>query len=222
MTREPIGRSIQRHATMVEGARVTQPLGSVQVAVRPSLGLYFFWQLLRGQWRAAAWTAVGGVALAAMALPFVGIDGHTDYITVLQNLSVPTADAVQNRDLGSLLASVGLEDLGVSMGRLASLAIAVLALLASLRREREIGYMVVLCSSLLVLPLLWDHYLVTLVVPAAFLARRVWPPLILLPLASWLPVLSRVLVMVTMLLTFLVRDESKEPTTVPAPAVVST
>ena len=60
------------------------------------------------------------------------------------------------------------------------------ALLLSLRREREIGYMVVLCGSLLVVPLLWDHYLATLVVPAAFLAQRLWRPLVLLPLLSWL------------------------------------
>lgn len=192
-----------------------RPIGSLVMAaaisVRPSLGLYFFWQLLRRQWSAAVWTAVGGVALVVLALPIIGIDGHLDYIAVLRNLSVPSNEAVQNRDLGALLASLGDEDLGMTVGRLASVVVSGVALVASLRREREVGYMVVICGSLLVVPLLWDHYLASLVVPAAFLAHRLWPPLILLPLASWLPFLSPVLVIVTMLLTFLVREERSEP-----------
>ena len=70
--------------------------------------------------------------------------------------------------------------------------------------------MVVICASLLIVPLLWDHYLASLVVPAAFLAYRVWPPLILLPLLAWLPIMAPALVATTMLLPFLVRDTQDE------------
>ena len=34
----------------------------------------------------------------------------------------------------------------------------------------------------------------------AFLAQRLWPPLILLPLAAWLPILSPVVVIIALLL----------------------
>jgi hypothetical protein len=199
---------------------IDRPIGSLVMAaaisVRPSLGLFFFWQLLRRQWRAATWTAVGGATLVLVALPFVGIDGHADFLAVLRNLNLPASEATENRALGSLLESLGLGSVGSTLGRIASLVLTGSALLLSLRREREIGYMVVLCGSLLVVPLLWDHYLATLVVPAAFLAQRLWPPLILLPLLSWLPIGAPILVIATMLLTFLVREE--QPQSVPVPA----
>ena len=78
------------------------------------------------------------------------------------------------------------------------------AVIASLRRDREASYMVMISASLLVVPLLWDHYLATLIVPAVFLAQRLWTPLIMLPLLSWLPIGAPFLVLGTMVLTFLV------------------
>ena len=59
--------------------------------------------------------------------------------------------------------------------------------------------MVAVTASLLLSPLLWDHYLALLVLPAAFLAQR-WAPLALaLPMLSWLPaVLHPVLVVVAL------------------------
>ena len=53
------------------------------------------------------------------------------------------------------------------------------------------------------MPLLWDHYLATLVLPAALLAHRWHPALILLPLLSWLSFLSAPLVLVTMILALI-------------------
>ena len=44
-----------------------RPLGSMAMAasisVRPSLGVFLIWQLLRRQWRAAMWTVAAGLAL---------------------------------------------------------------------------------------------------------------------------------------------------------------
>ena len=78
--------------------------------------------------------------------------------------------------------------------------------------------MVMLAASLLVVPLLWDHYLATLIVPAAFLAQRLWRPLILLPLLSWLPAGAAILVVATMLLPFLVEHKTPGPEPMPVPA----
>lgn len=184
-----------------------RPVGSivmaVAISVRPSLGVFLLWQLLRRQWRAAMWTILAGLGLVLVTLPFVGIAGYRDYLAVLGNLSVPMG-ASENQDLGALALSLGGGEEIVWLARWAGVAAVTTALLYSLRRDREIGYMVMLCASLLLVPLFWDHYLATLIVPVAFLAQRLWAPLILLPLLSWLPIASPLLVIGTMLLPFLV------------------
>ena len=56
-----------------------------------------------------------------------------------------------------------------------------------LRFDRETSFMVTIGATLLLAPLLWDHYLAALILPAAFLAQRgrLWG--LGLPLLAWLP-----------------------------------
>ena len=70
---------------------------------------------------------------------------------------------------------------------------------------------VTLGASMLLSPLLWDHYLATLVLPAAFLAARGRPVALLLPLLTWLPapVLPLVVVVATVS-PFWARDRAAE------------
>jgi hypothetical protein len=156
------------------------------MSVRPTLGVLIIWQLLRRQWRAVAWTLGAGLVLVLATLPWVGVDGYFDFVTVLRNLGGVTG-VLFNYDLSStayrLGASQGLADLVL----LAGYVFAAAAILFSLRRDREVGFMVTLSASLLLSPLLWDHYLAMLVMPAAFLAQRGRPWALLLPLAAWLP-----------------------------------
>ncbi len=169
-----------------------RPIGSVLMAaatsLRPALGLFLIWQLLRRQWRAALWTAGAGVVLVLATLPFVGLDGYFDYLAVLRNVQSP-AGISENRDLGALALSLGADTSWATAARAMGVVGAIVAMLFGLRRDRETSYMITLCASLLMVPLLWDHYLATLVVPAAFLAQRLWAPLVLLPLLAWLPIL---------------------------------
>ena len=48
---------------------------------------------------------------------------------------------------------------------LASYALGIAAIGLSLRRDREIGFVVTSTASLLLVPLLWDHYLAMLALP---------------------------------------------------------
>ena len=167
-----------------------RPLGSIAQAfamsVRPMLGVLLIWQLLRRQWRAVAWTIVAGLVLIAISLPFVGIDGYRDYLTVLRNLSGLTGEA-HNRDLSSTALLLGAEQAVAELVLLASYAVGIVAIGLSLRRDREIGFVVTAMASLLLVPLLWDHYLSMLALPAALLASRGRPWGLAVPLLSWLP-----------------------------------
>lgn len=167
-----------------------QPLGSIAQAIamaaRPMLGVLLVWQLLRRQWRAVAWTIGAGVVLVVLSLPFVGIDGYREYLTVLGNLH-GVSGVEFNYDISSTVSSLGATETVSTLALLGGYAVALGAILLSLRRDREIGFMVAATASLLLSPLLWDHYLAMLVLPAAFLAERGRTWAILLPLAAWLP-----------------------------------
>jgi hypothetical protein len=187
-----------------------QPLGSVAQAlamsVRPTLGVLLIWQLLRRRFVAVAWTLGAGFVLIALTLPFVGLDGYLDYLTVLRNLSRATG-VPYNYDLGSTLFELGANEAVASLALLAGYALAVAAIGISLRRDRELGFIVTTSASLLLSPLLWDHYLAMLLLPAAFLASRGRPWALALPLLSWLPpVALPALAIAGTVLPFLARD----------------
>ena len=186
-----------------------RPLGSTALAaamcVRPSLGVFLLWQALRRRWAAATWTVIAGVVLVVATLPFLGISSYRDYLAVLGNLTVPTGLS-ENHDVGILAMRLGAGPELVGPLRIVGIAVAAASVLISLRRDRELSFMVTLSASLLLVPLLWDHYLATLALPAAFLARQ-HIAFIALPLLSWVPAIAPLLVYVTMLLPLLVRSE---------------
>ena len=204
-----------------------RPLGSIGVAVsmalRPSLGLLLIWQLLRRAWRAVAWTVGAGLVLVLATLPFVGFDSYLEYLGVLRNVEMPVnADAPpgawQNIDLGEAVRNLGLGDTAVAVARIASLSVGLGAMVASLRRRPEVGFMVTLMASFMVVPLLWDHYLAMTLLPAAFLAQHWHRAALALPLLSWLPLAAPLLLMGTIVLLFLVTDESETRAVVSAEA----
>ncbi len=196
-----------------------RPVGAVAQAlamsVRPMLGVLLIWQMLRRQWRAVAWTIGSGLAIIALSLPFVGIDGYRDYLTVLRNLSGLTGEA-HNLDLSSTALAAGADQAVAQLALLVSYAIGIAAIGLSLRRDREIGFVVTAMASLLLVPLLWDHYLAMLALPAALLASRGRPWGLALPLLSWLPAVAIPFVVIAAtLLPFTARDAAPEP---PAPS----
>jgi hypothetical protein len=132
------------------------------------------------------WTIGSGVGLIVLTLPVVGVDGYAEYLTVLRNLSDATG-VKYNLDLSSTTLTLGGSEALAPVALFAGYAIAIGAILLSLRRDREVGFMVTITASLLLSPLLWGHYLAMLVLPAAFLAERGRPVAILLPLLAWLP-----------------------------------
>ena len=167
-----------------------RPLGSVALAiamsVRPTLGLVLVWYLLRRRWRPVVWAIATGLFIVLLTLPIAGIDGYRDYLTVLRNLSEVTGQA-NNLDLGSTVLRNGGGPLGASLALYGGYALGLGAMLVSLRYDRETSFLVTIGATLLLAPLLWDHYLSMLLLPAAFLAQRGRWWGLGLPLLAWLP-----------------------------------
>jgi hypothetical protein len=159
---------------------------AVVMSVRPTMGLLLVTWLLRRRWRPVVWTGAAGLLLIAATLPVVGLEGYRDYLRVLGNVSEVTG-VPNNLDLGSTVVRLGLGPLPATVALFAGYAVALVAMLLSLRRDREVAFMVTIGASLLLAPLLWDHYLASLIVPAAFLAQRGRTWALALPLLSWLP-----------------------------------
>lgn len=186
-----------------------RPLGAVALALamslRPTTGLLLAWALVRRRWRLAAATVLAGLALIGSTLPFVGIEGYRDYLLMLGNLTDVTGVS-NNRDLASTALTLGLGSAAATAVLYAGYGIALLATVLSLRRDAELGFVVTLSATLLLAPLLWDHYLCLLLIPAAFLAARgrVWG--LALPLLSWAPPeTTPFIALAGMLLPFLAR-----------------
>ena len=167
-----------------------RPSGSVALAIdmclRPTLGLVLVWYALRRRWWPIVWTLATGFVIILLTLPIVGLDGYRDYITVLRNMSDITGQD-NNLDLGSTILRTGAGPFAATIALYGGYALAACMVLFSLRYDRETSFMVTVGATLLLAPLLWDHYLAALLLPAAFLAQRGRWWGLLLPLLAWLP-----------------------------------
>lgn len=195
-----------------------RPAGSVILAlvlsVRPTMALVLVDRLLRRKWLPVAWTIAAGLLLIAATLPFVGLDGYLDYLLVLRHVSEVTG-VPNNLDLGSAALRLGLGPTIASIALFCGYLIALGSMLLALRREAELGFVVTVGASLLLAPLLWDHYLSQLIIPAAFLAQRGRPTALLLPLLTWLPPpLLPLLAIAATVLPFLARRQGPPLTAV--------
>ena len=76
---------------------------------------------------------------------------------------------------------------GRRLAYLLGAGIGVAVIVVASRRDASAGYVATVGASLLLAPLLWAHYLVGLLLPAALLADRGRRWGLLLPLLGWLP-----------------------------------
>jgi Protein of unknown function (DUF2029). len=174
-----------------------RPLSGVALAaalvVRPLMAVIVGWWVVRGVWRPAVATVAAFGAIVLVSLAWLRLDVWFQWLTVLRNVSDVTG-VKANIDLGSAVLLLGGSAGWAQVALYAGYALAALAILFSLRRDRELSYVVTLMATLLVSPLLWDHYLTNLLVPAAFLAARGRWWGLALPLLCWAPTLLVALV----------------------------
>jgi glycosyl transferase family 87 len=184
---------------------------AVSLIVRPTMALIGAWWLVRGIWRPVAWAATVGIVVVLASLVWLRPEVWLQYPTVLGHVR-DVMGVPNNLDLGSAVLLLGGSPRLAELALYAGYAVAIGAVLLSLRRDRELSYVVTLMATLILSPLLWDHYLINLLVPAAFLAARgrVWG--LALPLLAWLPLPLLPLVAIAgMLLPFLAGPPAGRP-----------
>jgi hypothetical protein len=176
--------------TMIAWRFLDRPAGAAAIVLamtmRPTMGLLLAWWAVRRRWQPLAWALAAGAALVLLSVPFLGVGPYLDFVAVLGNLSNVTG-VPNNIDLATTAWRLRLPEWAVGGALYAGYALAIGASLLSLRRDRELSFVVVAMATLFLSPLLWDHYLAQLLIPAAFLAKRGHAWGLLLPLLGWAP-----------------------------------
>lgn len=163
-------------AALAAALTVRQPFGLVGIA----------WVLTR-RLRPIAGAAAAGIVIVLATLPMVGIAGWTDYVTILRGLG-DVSSGPHNFSLGSMATALGLESPWTTVATLVGIAGSVIAVAAAARRrDPELAVVVALAGTLLFAPFFHPHYLVALLIPAAFVANRGRWWGYALPLLGWLP-----------------------------------
>jgi len=143
--------------------------------------------LFQRRWRMLAQTAIAGVVLVLLSAIVVGAGTYIDYVRILTGLpDVSTGE--HNFSLKSIALGAGL---GTDVANVLLLGGVIIGLaliwFAGTRRDADTAFVVTAVATLLTAPFLHPHYLVLLLLPAAFLFDRLSPAAIAIPLLGWLP-----------------------------------
>jgi hypothetical protein len=168
-----------------------RPAGGVAhaalIAMRFPFAIFFVQWVLQRRWRTIGWTIASGLVLIILSLPIVGVGTYLDYVTILRGLP-DISTGPHNLSLRTTALALGLApeiaSITVPIGYLVGLGAVAFA---SLRRDRELAFLVTATATLMVSPFIHPHYLVLLVLPAALLADRGRSWGLALPLLGWLP-----------------------------------
>ncbi|MGC8634306.1 MAG: glycosyltransferase family 87 protein [Candidatus Limnocylindrales bacterium] len=159
---------------------------ALAIAVRPEVGILLLWWAWRREWAPLGATLVVGLVLAAGSALVAGIGAWQGYLRLLVDLR-GAGTASSDVGLTTLAARLGLADPLATLLFFAGALLALAAVVAVGRRDPEAGLVSVVTGTLLVVPLLWPHYLVLLLLPGALLAGRGRPWGLALPWLAWLP-----------------------------------
>jgi hypothetical protein len=160
---------------------------AVLMAIRYPFGIVGLAWLAMRRWKVLAVTIVTGLVLLAVALPIVGLTGYLDYLTILRGLR-DISTGPDNISVDASLRGAGVSAAAAGLVSWAVIvATAAFTWLVARRRDADTATVVALTAPLLAAPFFHPHYLVAMLLPAAFLADRGHPWGLLLPLLGWLP-----------------------------------
>ena len=171
--------------------------------------------IVQRRWRMLVQTALAGLAIVVISVPFIGIEGYREYLTILFGLPDVSAGE-HNFSFRSMALGAGLDPAIATAFLVGGVLLGLGAIVfAGLRRDADTAFVVTAVATLLTAPFLHPHYLVILLLPAALLFDRLSRAAIALPLLGWLPgsVMPAAVVVVLGLLLLPAADRGR--TTVP-------
>jgi len=164
-------------------------LAALAIAVRPQaaiLPLWWTWRRTPTATAALLATVAAGVVLVLGSAAVAGLGAWQAYVRLLENLQ-GAGPGSSDVGIASVAVRAGLPDPMPLALFAAGAVLALAAVVVTSRRDTEGGLVATAMATVLVVPLLWPHYLVLLVLPAALLAARGRAWGLVLPLLAWLP-----------------------------------
>ncbi len=162
---------------------------AVGTAIKLQPAIVLGWAVLTGRLRAAALGLAAFAAIAVVATLAAGPASWLQELDLLRRVSQPVLTP-HAFGPGRLLFEAGVPESIATAAHYANLAfVALVTLVATLRASAVASYLAVVIASQFLSPVLWDHYALVLLLPAAWLLDqgRWWGAAI--PLATSTPLL---------------------------------
>lgn len=165
---------------------VASAIGTI-IKIQPAL--LIVWAALTGRWRAAAIGVVTAAAVSLLATIVTGPGAWFDFAGVVSRINRPL-DTPHSFGFARIALEGGLSLTVATIIHWLNLGLTLAVVGLAIWRASAVGsYLAVVVASQLTSPVLWDHYALILLLPAAWLIhrRQWWAALI--PLATSTPLL---------------------------------
>lgn len=147
--------------------------GALGAAVKIQPGIILAWALLTRRWRAVGIGAAVLAGMAALGTLAAGAPAWADFLTLVRRVADPITTP-HNTTIGALLYQSGLlpADAALVVHWLAVAVVLAVVVATALRLDAVPSYLVAVIASQLILPIIWDHYTMLLLIPIAWLLER--------------------------------------------------
>lgn len=143
--------------------------------------------LVQRRFAALGWTIAAGIAFLAISIPIVGVDAYAEYFAILRELPGISVGE-HNLSFQATALALGLPGSIATVALAAGFVVGLGAMVfAGRRRDRSTAFVVTATATLLAAPFIHSHYLVILLLPAAWLVDRGRWWALAIPLLAWLP-----------------------------------
>jgi hypothetical protein len=146
--------------------------GALGAAIKIQPGLLLAWALLRRRWRAVGIGAGVLLVLALVGTLLAGIPAWFDFLELARRVSDPITTP-HNTTIGALLYQAGVApDIALVVHWVSVAGVLVVFVVSALRMSAVPSFMVTVIASQLILPIVWDHYAMLLLIPIAWMLDR--------------------------------------------------
>ncbi|HEY7522139.1 MAG TPA: glycosyltransferase family 87 protein [Candidatus Limnocylindrales bacterium] len=203
------------------------PLGlgiAVGALVKVQPALLVVWAALTGRWRATAVVVAIGAAAALVTTLLTGPEAWFDFADLVRRVSDPITTP-RNLTPGAIAFQLGIDrGLAAAIQVGATVIVVALVIVSARRSPAAASFLVAVIASQLVSPILWDHYVMLILLPVAWLLERghgwafLGPVATSIPLFGVIPPAGYLAVLVAALIAPWLVSLRARPETAPTPA----